>query len=745
MNRQNRQRNTFSWLMGAALCVLGCQSSSEQTLPPNELPDLATADAAAAPRDVVSVLAGVPATGFADGTGTAALFNGLGGAVLLPDGVTLLAVDTFNATLRRIDLRTGDVSTIAGRVQVQAVTDGIGTAARLQSPRSIALNASGTAAYFADGPTIRRITIPGYEVSTLAGVAAMAGYVDGKGPTVRLGFLLHALALSADDKKLYIADRSNRVLRLLDLDTQEVSTVAGSVYTGSNQSVDGIGPAARFSGLGGITMAGDKLYVADTFNHTIRSVALTNYEVKTLVGAPGVSGLTDGVGTMARLRTPQGLVAQGAFLYTVSFDGVLRQIALSDLSVKTILGDSSDARSVDGMGAVARLGLGFGQPALSKTDDTLYYLDRSANSIRKVDTKALTIQTVAGAKEPEASTDGSLSISRFVSPAALAKTADGQRLFVADEDASCIREINRQTAQVRTLAGRCGSSGSADGPALQARFSSPKGLAVDDGNQQLFVTDADDGTVRVINLSTETVRTLSGKAGVLEATDGDAMTARFVRPGAIALDAGRKRLYVAETMGSNAGLGFPNGRAVIRQVDTESGETKTLVGSARAMMPVDGPVATATFHSPVALVADAQTNRLFVADAGASVIRELRFSDGVVATLAGKMGESGPADGALAAARFDSPSGLAFSHAEQCLYATDAGGNTIRKIDLVSSRVSTWLGDPAVEGGIAPGVSTDFANATLYFPSAPLLLDGGIAYISEGAVCVAQPAKRISP
>lgn len=722
--------------------VTGCEPAPEQDLP--LLADAGQPDAAQPePESTVAALAGVPATGFTDGTGEAVLFNGIGGAVLLPDQSAMIVTDTFNATLRRVALPRGEVTTLAGRVQVQASKDGVGLAARFQSPRSIALNKQGTVAYVADGPTIRRVTIPGYEVSTIAGTAGMSGYVDGSGATVRLGFLLHALVLSEDGQTLYIADRSNRVIRALDLQTLILRTVAGTPYMGTNQSIDGVGSAARLSGVGGMAIRGDSLYFLDTFNHTLREVSIKTQVVKTLVGAPGMPGLTDGAGTMARLQSPQGLVATEDSLFSVSFDGVLRKISLTDFAVATVLGVATDARAKDGNKTDARLGLGFSSPVA--TSKELYYLDRSANSIRRIDLASLSVQTVAGANEPEANLDGTLTAARFTDPYSLASTSDGAKSFVADASAHCIRVIDRASAQVRTLAGRCGSSGSVDGPAESARFDSPRGLALDESHRVLFVADADNAAVRAIDITSGAVKTLAGALGQAESRDGEGSAARFVRPLALALDTKSHRLYVAESSSAGAITGFPDGHAALRELDTSTGRTLTLSAGVRAAQSQDGPLATATFQSPSALAVDPEGMRLYIAESGQAIIRQLKLNEKQVLTIAGKSGETSPADGTLTDARFDSPGGLAFSSAEQALYVSDAGNHAIRRLDLAAGKVTTWLGDPSVQGGIPSGKKVRFADATLYYPSAPVIAGGGLLYISESAVYLALPGKRISP
>ncbi len=78
-----------------------------------------------------------------------------------------------------------------------------------------------------------------------------------------------------------------------------------------------------------------------------------------------------------------------------------------------------------------------------------------------------------------------------------------------------------------------------------------------------------------------------------------------------------------------------------------------------------------------------------------------------------------------------------WSRSQRALFVTDAGGHHIRRLDLVAGRVRTWLGDPSQQGGRSPGRRTPWAQATLYYPSAPLLLPGACAAVSvEKRACI---------
>ena len=102
----------------------------------------------------------------------------------------------------------------------------------------------------------------------------------------------------------------------------------------------------------------------------------------------------------------------------------------------------------------------------------------------------------------------------------------------------------------------------------------------------------------------------------------------------------------------------------------------------------DGAAAVASFNQPFALTHDAAGN-VYVADSGNSTIRRIA-PDGTVTTLAGLAGSSGTTDGTGAAARFDSPAGIALGP-DGDLYVADRNSHLIRRV-TTAGVVTTYAG-----------------------------------------------------
>jgi hypothetical protein len=125
-------------------------------------------------------------------------------------------------------------------------------------------------------------------------------------------------------------------------------------------------------------------------------------------------------------------------------------------------------------------------------------------------------------------------------PSYVTATPDGT-LFVSNSSANAVFKVTPEKT-VTLLAGTLGKSGTTDGPAAEARFNSPKGIAVD-RNGTIYVADSGNQTIRRISPDGR-VSTFAGKAGKRGTVDGQGTAARLDRPTSIAIDS-NGTLYVA--------------------------------------------------------------------------------------------------------------------------------------------------------------------------------------------------------
>jgi hypothetical protein len=158
---------------------------------------------------VVTTIAGSPGvSGATDGIGTAAHLNGPTG--ITTDNTNLFVTENTNETIRKIVISTGAVTTIAGSPGLAGSTDGVGSAARFNDPAGITTD--GTNLYVCDtlNHTIRKVDICTGAVTTIAGSAGLSGSVDGVGAAARFD---EPFFLTSDGTSLYVADEQNSTIR----------------------------------------------------------------------------------------------------------------------------------------------------------------------------------------------------------------------------------------------------------------------------------------------------------------------------------------------------------------------------------------------------------------------------------------------------------------------------------------------------------------------------------------------------
>ena len=188
--------------------------------------------------------------GFAEGKGAKAKFDKPSAIAISDNEQSLYIADTGNHRIRKINIATGEVTTLAGS-GTSGGTGGTLAAAQFNSPRSIA--AQGDKLYVADNNTgIREIDIAGGRVTTFSTTGAALG---GK------------KSLAITGSKLYVLNnRSPGSILEIDIGTEEATTLVGG--SGGLGPVDGKGTAALFNGPESMAISpdGKSLVVADDGN-----------------------------------------------------------------------------------------------------------------------------------------------------------------------------------------------------------------------------------------------------------------------------------------------------------------------------------------------------------------------------------------------------------------------------------------------------------------------------------------------
>lgn len=212
-------------------------------------------------------------TGFGDGDPSSASFNNPQGLIAGHDA--LFVADTGNHALRRIDLASGQVTTLAG-IDCRGRPLGPpapGRDAALASPWDLEL--AGSHLYFANAGThqIGVFDLDAGTVARFAGSGAEA-IVDGAAAEAALA-QPSGLALSPDRRSLYVADSETSAVRVIDTESGATRTIMGKGLFDFGH-VNGSVKTARLQHPLGIALLDqNRLVVADSYNNALRLIDLT--------------------------------------------------------------------------------------------------------------------------------------------------------------------------------------------------------------------------------------------------------------------------------------------------------------------------------------------------------------------------------------------------------------------------------------------------------------------------------------
>lgn len=236
---------------------------------------------------------------------------------------------------------TATLTTLAGSSGTSGTTNSTGTSAKFYGLQGVVSDTSGN--FFVSdlyNQVIRKITTPTSTatVTTFAGTMSSSGSTDG---TTTAAYFYNPRGLCIYSNIIYVADSANHTIRSIT-SSGLVTTLAG--YAGTSGTTDGTSTAARFNYPNGVATDGTYIFVADTLNNSIRKINLTTYAVTTLAGSSsGISGFTDSsTASNARFNGPVGVATDGTYLYVTDYDNhAIRKIEISSGTVTTLAGSTS--------------------------------------------------------------------------------------------------------------------------------------------------------------------------------------------------------------------------------------------------------------------------------------------------------------------------------------------------------------------------------------------------------------------
>ncbi len=321
-------------------------------------------------------------------------------------------------------------------------------------------------------------------VTTLAGTTGVAGSTNGSGTNTSFSYPFGVAVDSSDN--VYVADTNNNLIREIT-SGGTVMTLAGS--SGNSGSTNGTGTGATFRKPQGVAVdTSGNVYVADSGNNLIRKI--TSGGVVTTLAGSGSPGNGNGTGTAASFNQPVGIAvdSNGNVYVGDSHSNLIREITPG--GVVTTLAGSGSFGSSNGTGTAASFNNPFGVAVDSSGN--VYVADNWNSLIRKI-TSSGVVTTLAGSGS-SGSSNGTGSAASFKTPVGISVDSNGN-VYVGDWGNNLIRKIT-PGGVVTTLAGS-GSSGSANGTGTAASFNGPAGIAVDTSGN-VYVGDSNNDLIREI-------------------------------------------------------------------------------------------------------------------------------------------------------------------------------------------------------------------------------------------------------
>jgi hypothetical protein len=343
-------------------------------------------------------------------------------------------------------------------------------------------------------------------VTTIAGTVGQGGFADGKPETAKFNQPQHLTWMSGANDGIFVSDTNNHRIRQLVFDANKnitgVSTIAG---TGTAGYKNGAGSQAQLNLPGGMVGPdeNDAFRFVDTGNNRIRKLApvsgQSTFTISDFAGT-GTAGFKNDTAANSLFNKPTTLFALSTldFLILDTGNHMLRAYGPSG-NITTVAG-STTSGNTDGKGTAARFK---GPQGIADNFGTIYVADTENHVIKEIDLTTGNVVTIAGSGTAGYKDDTGKS-AQFNRPTGLAVDGNGD-ILVADTGNHSIRLIKIVFAgagkqyKVSTLAGTA-KAGHQDAPPNKALFQSPTHILFDGNTGHIYVSDSGNNVIRKIVL-----------------------------------------------------------------------------------------------------------------------------------------------------------------------------------------------------------------------------------------------------
>jgi streptogramin lyase len=293
------------------------------------------------------------------------------------------------------------------------------------------------------------------------------------------------------------------------------------------------------------------LYITEVHNHRVRRLDLATRQVTTVAGCGrcGYSG-DGGPAVDAELNEPYEVRfdRDGNMYFVEMKNHIVRRVDAKSMKISTVAGSGRQGFSGDG-GPAVEATLDHPHSIAMDEHGAIYIADIGNHRIRRVDPKSGIIETIAGNEQRKPPRDGQIAKgSPILGPRAL--FIDGKSLWIALREGHSVWRMDLKEGVLHHVAGS-GEAGYAGdgGPATQAKFNGPKGIAVA-SNRNVFVTDSENNVIRRIDRKAGLIATLAGDSSQSDREAGrksDALRVKLNQPHGVCV-APDGALFIGDTL-----------------------------------------------------------------------------------------------------------------------------------------------------------------------------------------------------
>ncbi|HAS46089.1 MAG TPA: hypothetical protein DCS93_36750 [Microscillaceae bacterium] len=577
------------------------------------------------------------------------------------------------------------IETVAG-VDIESIT---ALKAGFNNPHGITIDDIGNL-YIADTENhrVRKLDIATNIVSTIAGKMGIRGF-SGDGESAINALLNYPSDVVVDGiGNIYISDSGNQRIRKIEASSGNIITIAGTGKAGFSGDYRKA-TLAKLNYPSGIAIdKSNNIYVADRCNHRIRKILSSTNEIYTIagLGTPGFSG-DGGMAIACKMQFPSDVIVDtlGALYIADRNNHRVRKINPNSQIITTIVGNGFYGFAGDKEAAYLAK-ISYVENISIDQKGNIYIADQGNLRIRRVNVNSKIIETIAGTGNYSFTGNSDLAIDvDLVNPTGI--TTDKQGNIYITDGQRFIKKITVSDGLITTIAGsgirnddNIGFSGDYQ-KATSAQLSHPTGITTDQAGN-LYIADTDNHRIRKVDVLSGIITTIAGTGENNYWGDGGkAIDANLSYPSGLAIDK-QGNIYIADA-----------GNNQIRKINKSNNIITTIAGTGQRGYSGDqGLASLAMLRYPTDIALDS-SNNIYFTDKDNHCVRKIDFSTKQITTIAGNGTSGYSGDNAQAIySQLNKPTGVSLD-SDGNIYIADTENHCIRRISIKTGIITTIAGN----------------------------------------------------